>query len=328
MVPKPSPSSLAVRSAQITTRGGEAQHQQLLDAFLTRQSERTKALYRRALLDFEAWCVEERLLSPLADIPARLNAVSRLLFSWDALTAHVTVTKYIAELNTKKAPNTVNLQLAALRSLVKVGRKLGMVQWSLDVRGPAAQNVRDVRGPPLEMVKTLMKAAEKSRKMHAMLQLLFGCGLRSVELRELRMEHLKLDGASPGIMVRGKGQSGLTLLTVSSTTAVALRRWLVERGNAPGFVFHAWRTPEKMLQGPNLTQQIQIFGAANGVKVWPHALRHSSITALLDATNGDMRSVQKFSRHKRIDTVVRYDDQRRDVGGELRKKLEGLVQGE
>lgn len=42
----------------------------------------------------------------------------------------------------------------------------------------------------------------------------------------------------------------------------------------------------------------------------PHRIRHSAITAALDASKGNVRDVQKFSRHKNIETLLIYDDNR------------------
>ncbi|MEG3900925.1 tyrosine-type recombinase/integrase [Microcoleus sp. B4-C5] len=42
----------------------------------------------------------------------------------------------------------------------------------------------------------------------------------------------------------------------------------------------------------------------------PHRIRHSAITAALDATDGDVRKVQKLSRHKNLNTLMVYDDNR------------------
>jgi integrase/recombinase XerC len=42
----------------------------------------------------------------------------------------------------------------------------------------------------------------------------------------------------------------------------------------------------------------------------PHRIRHSAITAALDATDGDVRKVQKLSRHRNLNTLMIYDDNR------------------
>ena len=52
-------------------------------------------------------------------------------------------------------------------------------------------------------------------------------------------------------------------------------------------------------------------------KFSPHRIRHSAITAALDATNGNIREVQKFSRHSQLDILIRYDDCWKDAQGKI-----------
>ena len=47
----------------------------------------------------------------------------------------------------------------------------------------------------------------------------------------------------------------------------------------------------------------------------PHGLRHQGITRALDLAGGDVRKVRQFSRHADINTLLRYDDNRRDEAG-------------
>jgi integrase/recombinase XerC len=49
----------------------------------------------------------------------------------------------------------------------------------------------------------------------------------------------------------------------------------------------------------------------------PHGLRHAGITTALDRTGGDVRAVARFSGHKKLDTLLIYDDNRRDLGGQV-----------
>lgn len=41
------------------------------------------------------------------------------------------------------------------------------------------------------------------------------------------------------------------------------------------------------------------------------------ITHALDKSNGNVRAVAKYARHKRVDTTLIYDDNRQDLGGEI-----------
>ncbi|MBD2207618.1 hypothetical protein H6G33_35395 [Calothrix sp. FACHB-1219] len=57
----------------------------------------------------------------------------------------------------------------------------------------------------------------------------------------------------------------------------------------------------------------------------PHRIRHSAITAALDATDGNLRKVQKLSRHAKIDTLLIYDDNRSNDQQELSDLLGDMV---
>ena len=46
-------------------------------------------------------------------------------------------------------------------------------------------------------------------------------------------------------------------------------------------------------------------------------LRHEAITRALDKTNGDVRTVQRFSRHADPRTLLLYDDHRLDQAGDV-----------
>jgi integrase/recombinase XerC len=60
-------------------------------------------------------------------------------------------------------------------------------------------------------------------------------------------------------------------------------------------------------------------------KLSPHRIRHSGITAALDATGGDVRKVQKLSRHANLNTLMIYDDNRLNVQGEISDLLADMV---
>src|SRR5207245_11492415 len=70
------------------------------------------------------------------------------------------------------------------------------------------------------------------------------------------------------------------------------------------------------------------LGRRLGFKVWPHGLRHAAITEALDLTGGNVRAVQRFSRHRDVRVLERYDDNRRDLGGEVAKQVAASVPGE
>jgi integrase len=54
----------------------------------------------------------------------------------------------------------------------------------------------------------------------------------------------------------------------------------------------------------------------------PHGLRHQGITRALDLAHGDVRKVRRFSRHAKLETLLKHDDNRVDEAGAIAKMLE------
>src|SRR5712664_247661 len=73
---------------------------------------------------------------------------------------------------------------------------------------------------------------------------------------------------------------------------------------------------------------VRELGRKIGLKVWPHGLRHAAITEALDLTGGNVRAVQRFSRHRDVRVLERYDDNRRDLGGDVAKQVAASVPGD
>lgn len=310
--------SAIVKSTTTLVQRAPLSSADVLRAFFSRRSPRTVEAYRGDLALLRSWLEGEG-----HDVGADISSLTSWLYAQGPGPLNALLLQWSNEqLEAGRAPFTVNRRLSAVRSLIKLGRTLGLLNWTLDVQGvKGAQGVRDMRGPKGEDVKRVFATATDAQS-RAALHLLYTRGLRSVEVRELRMEHLRLDDCE--VLVRGKGMTGLHPVTVSESTVEALRLWLHVRGPGPGFVFTV-RDASKMMGRTTFWRMVKRMGARANVTLRPHGLRHSAITAALDATGGDVRKVQKFSRHKKVETVLKYDDERRDVGGELTETLAGGV---
>jgi len=125
------------------------------------------------------------------------------------------------------------------------------------------------------------------------------------------------------VSVRGKGQDDYRWISIPENTADSIRRWLRHRGDESGPLFCNLDSAHNKgrLSTTAIYYLVQRIGAAIGVDTHPHALRHQAITDLLDLTNGDVRSVQQFSRHKSVDTLLLYDDNRRNVASRMASLL-------
>ena len=69
---------------------------------------------------------------------------------------------------------------------------------------------------------------------------------------------------------------------------------------------------------------VRRLGTKAGLTVRPHGLRHLAITSALDLTKGDVRAVQKISRHKDVRVLNTYDDNRQDLAGDVARLVAGV----
>jgi integrase/recombinase XerC len=220
------------------------------------------------------------------------------------------------------APSTINRRLACLRSLVKLARTLGWITWGLEVPNCRHRPYRDTRGPSLDQVRRLLAALDlrrdaKGLRDRAMVLLLFDLALRRGEVVALDLEDLDLEGSA--IDVVGKGCRQPDRLTLPTRTRAALAAWVDTRGSSPGPLFFNFDRARKgrRLTATSLYRIVRQLGRQVDVEARPHGLRHAAITRALDRTSGDVRAVQRFSRHRNLQTVVTYDDSRQDLGGKV-----------
>jgi integrase/recombinase XerC len=288
----------------------------LVAAFLAGRSPQTLRAYRQDLEDLAAFLgaasIDQAARQLLAGGPGQANGVA---LSWRARL-----------LERRLSPATVNRRLAALRSLVKLARTLGMVPWALEVEGVKAESYRDTRGPGADGVRRLARQLQgrsdaKGRRDLAIVRLLYDLGLRRAEVVSLDLGHLDL--AAGTLAVLGKGRSQREQLTLPPATRQALAAWVQVRGPEPGALFTALDRGHRgrRLSGTGLYLVIRRLGDGAGLRARPHGLRHAAITAALDLTGGDVRKVQRFSRHKNLQTVLRYDDNRQDLAGDVARRL-------
>jgi integrase/recombinase XerC len=284
----------------------------LVGAFLSGRNPRTLLAYRRDLEDFQAF----------TGAPS-IQAAGVILTSQGPGPANALVLAYRVHLRERSlAPATINRRLAALRSMVKLGRILGLITWELEVEGMKSASYRDTRGPGLDGFRKMLDSLEgamdaKTIRDRAILRLLFGMALRRGEVVSLDLCHLDLEGARLSVM--GKGRTQRESLTIPSKVLESLKAWVSVRGETPGPLFTALDRGHRghRLDGSAVYRMVSELGQAVGIKTRPHGLRHAGITAALDRTNGNARAVQRFSRHKKLETLGLYDDNRSDLGGQV-----------
>lgn len=284
----------------------------LVEVFLSGKSQRTLRAYALDLRDFAAFVGSLSIEAAAEALLGRGHgAANELALSWRSNLLERGLT-----------PATINRRLAALRSLVKLARTIGMVPWTLELAGVASAKYRETKGPGLAGFRALLDLAEqdasaKGLRDRVALRLLWDLALRREEVVSLDVANVDLSAGTLSIL--GKGRRERETLTLPPPTAAAIRAWLAVRGTEPGplVVNMDRRTKGERLTGAGLYYIVRDLGRRAGVTVRPHGVRHAAITEALERTGGNVRAVQRFSRHRDLRTLTAYDDNRTDLAGDV-----------
>ncbi|MCU0533099.1 MAG: tyrosine-type recombinase/integrase [Hydrococcus sp. Prado102] len=169
----------------------------------------------------------------------------------------------------------------------------------------------------------------KGKRDYAILRLLWDNALRRNEIGLLNVKDF--DSEAGRLWIQGKGKSQKEGIDLSQQAIAAIQAWLAARGKVnhlqPLFCTLDRATKGHRLSGNAIYKIVRETAAAAGIKkiISPHRIRHSAITAALEATGGDTRRVQKLSRHVDLNTLTRYDDNRLRHQKEVTKILADLI---
>src|SRR5450759_1741357 len=212
------------------------------------------------------------------------------------------------------APATVNRRIAALRSLLALGRALGSTASEIHLSDLRSCPTRDTRGPGAEAVAQMVTLLEqektpKARRDLAILRLLYDLGLRRAETVSIDVADVNLEAGE--LWVKGKGRPAKERFSLPAPTARALIEWLDVRGEEAGPLFTNFDRACKggRLNASTFYRIVRNLGERVGVQASPHGIRHSAVTEAikLAAREGlDLSVVQAFSRHADPRTLFLY----------------------
>lgn len=147
----------------------------------------------------------------------------------------------------------------------------------------------------------------RAARDRAVLEIMYGSGLRVSELCSLSLQSVSSDASS--LRVVGKG-SKERLVPVSIPAATALRSWMEVRHEVVGdgsgsslFLSARGRAMTRRDVARLIDDACERAGIAGGTH--PHALRHSFATHLMD-NGADTRSIQELLGHSDASTTQRY----------------------
>jgi integrase/recombinase XerC len=214
-------------------------------------------------------------------------------------------------------------ELEAVSIRRKVAAVRGLFQF-LQREGVAAINVaRLLRLPKApqklpvvmtaEQMNTLLDdvAAGKLERPYpsrdrAMLEVLYGCGVRVSELAGLNLDDLDRAAEETWMRVRGKGKKERQV-PLPGQAAAALERYLAERPVAreERAVFLNHRGHRLGVRGIHGIVKLYATVLCGDPSVHPHGFRHAYATHLL-AGGADLRAIQELLGHARLSTTQKY----------------------
>lgn len=264
----------------------------------------------KALERFRSYHADELGHSPLtadgyvADLRGLLAGADGAL-SWEAFEAAFLRRKLASSIREGRASTTVARKIAALKSFGKLARREGWLE-----RDPSAALTAPKRARPLVEVipaavieravaseATLEEASSTSeqRERHlrarVILELLWGSGLRLAELVGLDWTGIDLEQGA--VRVVGKGRKE-RLVPLTDPAVRALRLWKerASGGNGPVFPGRTGRVGRSTVE----REVARALRATDRSADWPHALRHSFATHLLDG-GADLVAVKELLGH-------------------------------
>jgi integrase/recombinase XerC len=268
----------------------------------------------------------------LSDIGTELGKFLTL----DRHGAYALVSRYKGDLIKKELKSaTINRRLAAIKSLVAFSYNCGHCEFMLEaIKSEKLCSYRDTTGIDPEAFKQVLSAIDrgtlKGIRDHALLLLLWSNALRRSEVSKANIGDF--DPVTKTLRIFGKGRGNQSeIVSLGSGTVNAIEAWLSARGEVATDKALFCSVNAGYQDGRLCTQAIYTVvkercQAAGITKVMsPHRIRHSSITAALEATGGDVRRVQKLSRHSSLNTLLIYDDNRKNHQKEVSDLLDSLV---
>lgn len=233
------------------------------------------------------------------------------------------------------APATINRRLNAIASFVKFAQSLDRCSFTLGntIKLQRVTPHKDTSGVSVAEFQQILAQVDRDAVMgardYAILRLLWENALRRGEVSSLTVA----DFQPPKLYILGKGMGNeKTAIALSGNCRKAIEKWLEiykpNDGSDRLFVnVNCSRRSWKQLSGWSIYNLVRKYALQAGITkpFSPHRIRHSSITAALDATDGNVRSVQKLSRHKNLNTLITYDDNRKNKQKEMSDLLSNLL---
>lgn len=297
----------------------------------------TKNTYRLNLKHFTHYLVSGKIIKG-KKINLSESQVKQVLgeyFTFEKRKAIAYVGSYqLAMVEAGYTPNSINIKIASVKALVRYAFDFEFCLFTLEkVKTLTPEIYRNTRGTNPENIKQILAKPDtstiKGKRDYAILRLLWDNALRRSEVNNLNIEDFNYSELT--LKIKGKGKLSKETIYLSPKTAEAIKAWLDVRYQplpySPLFISLDNATNGHRLSTKSIYNLTKKYSGevSEGKILSPHQVRHSSITAVLDASNGNVRLAQKLSRHKNLDVLTRYDDNRVALQKEAVNLLANMV---
>jgi integrase/recombinase XerC len=258
-----------------------------------RASAHTVSAYRSDLLQLVRFATEKK------ERRLRVDEVDvYLLRGWLGLLARTVCGASVAR------------KIAAVKALFRFLRERDVI-----TRDPAAELASPKARRPLptflgvdaakEVVETPSGDEREPRRDRALLELLYGCGLRVSELVGLDLSDVSLKERTVRVLGKGKKER---IVPLGAKAADSVARWLEVRPDHPRDDRALLLSRRGVRVGVRWVQLlVHRYGelGAGRADLHPHALRHTCATHMLEG-GADLRAIQEMLGHASLATTQRY----------------------
>ena len=174
----------------------------------------------------------------------------------------------------------------------------------LTLRPPGTRRRTVNRLDKIEVERLIQSTYPSHSKYGLMIKTLFLSGARVDEFVHIRVEDLHLDGDPPQIHLRHCKKESNRYVPILPALAQELRTHL--DGRRQGYLFETNRHDRYSVRTLQSIVQASAREAGIEKRVYPHLLRHSVATILLDSGLVPIDQVQKFLGHLQLSTTQIY----------------------
>lgn len=235
-------------------------------------------------------------------------------FDWSTVN-HNTIRYVIKRMRDEgRKSSTVNATLSAVKGVfleLYNNKKVNVEEYTRvkNLKGGAVNDNEIGRALSKSEIKRMIHIPVKrpiDSRDNAILSVMFGCGLRRVEVTRLQMDNFYRDVTTPFLRIHGKGNKYRDVY-LPGFALKALTEWVDDyRGFEPGEIFLNILRNDSVGESPISAQRVYYIVKTRVVNASPHDIRRTFITRLLE--NGvDLITTQTLAGHANPATTAKYD---------------------